>query len=101
MKKKNFSFNAKLWVYPGETANWHFLTVPKSISSDIKTLYGSLARGWGSFPISVTIGKTNWKTSIFPDTKAGTYLLPIKKHVRSQEGLFEHDKVSVKFEILV
>ncbi|HWI05275.1 MAG TPA: DUF1905 domain-containing protein [Acidimicrobiales bacterium] len=35
----------------------------------------------------MTIGGTRWSTSIFPDRKRGTYLLPVKKEVRAAEQL--------------
>jgi hypothetical protein len=45
------------------------------------------------------IGKTLWSTSIFPDKKAGEYLLPLKAQVRKKEGLVAGDVVSFSFEI--
>ena len=104
MKTKKASiqkFKASLWLYPGESANWHFITVPKSISTALKESFGANARGWGSLPVSVTIGKTTWTTSIFPDKKSGTYLLPVKAKVRQAEGLFEGDAAAVTLKIVL
>lgn len=91
--KRTFKLNTKLWLYPGEQASWHFLTIPKTESVTIKKSFGANSRGWGSLPVSVKIGKTSWDTSIFPDRKSGTYLLPIKASVRKAEGLFDGDTV--------
>ena len=91
--KKSFTFTSKVWLYPG-MAGWHFISVPKKQSLGIKKLFGTMMRGWGSLPVSVTIGKTRWKTSIFPDKKSGTYLLPLKADVRKKENIFKGDIVS-------
>lgn len=92
-KKNTYSVSSKVWLYPGNAA-WHFLTVPKKDSDDIKKRFGKNARGWGSLPVEVTIGDTTWTTSIFPDSKSGTYLLPLKASVRRSEGLFEGEKTA-------
>ena len=76
---------------------WRFLTVPKKESTEIKEKFGKYAKGWGSLPVSVTIGKTTWNTSIFPDKKSGSYLLPLKAKVRKAEDIFD-DSV-VKFTV--
>lgn len=91
--------SAKLWLYPGESANWHFLTIPKNIGEKIKEKYRPLTKGFGSLPVEVTIGKTTWKTSIFPDRRTGTYFLPIKAKVRKQEDLYVDDEVTFTFSI--
>jgi len=49
--------------------------------------------------LEVKIGKTAWKTSIFP-AKDGTYLLPVKAQVRKAEGLFAGNRVSFAIKIL-
>ena len=41
--------------------------------------------GWGVIPVHVQIGKTEWKTSLFP--KDGLYIVPIKASVREAEIL--------------
>jgi len=93
------TFKAKVWLYPGEKAAWHFVSVPKALSAKLKKKYGVLTKGWGSLPVEVTIGKTTWKTSVFPDSKSGMYLLPLKAAVRRSEGLFEGDDIKVKLGI--
>ena len=96
--RKRFNARGVVWLYPG-TAGWHFLTVPKVTSRTIKKTFGAMARGWGSLPVIVTIGKIEWKTSIFPDSKAGAYLLPLKAVVRKKLGINRGDTVSYVLEI--
>lgn len=100
MVKNKYKLKAKVWVYPGPAA-WHFVTLPKKESAQIKKGFQGLERGWGSFPVAVTVGKTTWKTSIFPDKKAGAYLLPIKSEVRKKEKIFEDQTITFNLEIKV
>jgi hypothetical protein len=98
--KKKYSFEVKVWLYPGGTAAWHFVTVPKKESADIAKRFKDFSRGWGSLPVEVAIGQTTWNTSIFPDRKMGTYLLPLKKEIRKKEDLQIDNKVKVTITIL-
>ncbi|MCF7834162.1 MAG: DUF1905 domain-containing protein [Candidatus Pacebacteria bacterium] len=104
MIKNNYKIKSQVWVYPGETANWHFVNVPKKESDEIKKNFGPQKgvrqRGWGSVSVSVSIGKTSWKTSIFPDKRSGTYLLPLKAEVRKKEGIYDKDKINFTIKIL-
>ena len=43
----------------------------------------------------VTIGATEWNTSLFPSTDYDSYILPAKKSVRAQENLDHGDQVKV------
>ena len=95
-----FTFTSELWLYPGEAA-WYFLSVPPDMTDEIRAIFGSAARGWGSLPVEVTIGSSSWRTSIFPDTKSGTYLLPVKAQIRKAQKLEAGDMVSVQIEIRV
>ncbi|MBI5732661.1 DUF1905 domain-containing protein [Candidatus Jorgensenbacteria bacterium] len=96
--KNIYKMRAKVWLYPG-MAGWHFVTLPKKESVYIKKRFHMMTRGWGSLPVVVTIGKTNWKTSIFPDKKAGTYLLPLKADVRKKEKIVNGDTIHLLVEI--
>jgi len=98
---KSYKVKGRIWLYPGQSANWHFLSIPKKESGEIKEAYKSMRKGWGSLPVSVTKGKTTWTTSIFPDSKSGTYILPLKAEIRRKENLFDNDICTVKLLIMV
>ena len=78
---------------------WRFLGLPQKDGKEIKEKFGKQAKGWGSLPVLVTIGTTTWKTSIFPDKKSGTYLLPLKAEVRKKEGIVDKEKVSFTIQL--
>lgn len=104
MKYNQYKIRSIVWLYPGPPTgggSWHFVSIPQDISEDIKNNFGDMKRGWGSLPVMVTIGKTSWRTSIFPDKKAGGYLLPLKADVRKKEGIVADDKIELLLEILV
>ncbi len=98
-KNKPISFKARLWLYPGGTAAWHFITVPKAHSTALKKEHGGNARGWGSLPVRIMIGKTSFETSIFPDKTSGCYILPVRAAVRKVEGLQADDMTKVTLTI--
>ena len=81
-----WEFETELWLYEGDAA-WHFITVPAEISDEIEGRTRELRRGFGSVRVHVTVGETTWSTSVFPDSKRGAYLLPVKAEVRRREGL--------------
>lgn len=87
----------KLWRYPGP-AGWRFVTLPAPAATEIRALFGG-GPGWGSIRVEATIGRTTWKTSIFPDKESDSYLLPIKKEVRTAEDI-EDDQV-LRFRIMI
>ncbi len=84
--RAEYQVRAKVWLYPG-AGGWHFVNLPRKLSAEIKDLFGADAKGFGSLPVSVRIGRTTWKTSIFPDRKSRSYLLAIKAEVRKQERI--------------
>lgn len=85
-----FSLRAKVWRWQG-AASWHFVSVDKKNSRTIRELFGTPRHGWGSIPVTVTLGGSMWKTSIFPDSKRGAYILPLKALVRKAEGIATGD----------
>lgn len=98
--KNTFKLSSKVYLYPG-MAGWHFVGVPKKESEIIKRSFGTKARGWGSLPVQVTLGKTIWKTSIFPDKKSGMYLLPLKAEVRKKEDILNDDVVTITLQLQI
>lgn len=83
---------SKVWMHEGP-GGWHFITLPKKHAKTINVLLESRKRGWGSVRVNATIGKTTWKTSIFPDKKSGSYVLPVKASVRMKEEIADGDVV--------
>lgn len=59
----------------------------------IKDKFAKNSRGFGSLPVEVTIGKTVWKTSIFPEKTSGSYILPVKAMVRKAEKIEAGDEI--------
>ena len=92
MIKTLYKLKSEVLVYSG-MASWRFLVIPKKEGEEIKKYFGPHAKGWGSIPVKVTIGKTEWKTSLFPDKKKGSYLLPLKAEVRKREGIGDEGRV--------
>lgn len=100
MPSTTFTFTSKVWLYPGASA-WHFVSLPQKESAGIRALFHGLSGGFGSLPVTATIGDTTWKTSIFPDSKEGTYILPLKKKVRRMQGFSAGDTITYSIEIHV
>ncbi len=97
--RSRFSFSADVWEYDGPAA-WFFVSVPESDADAIEEIHGDRAGGFGSIRVEVTIGATTWRTSLFPDRKLETYVLPVKKEVRRAEGLDAGTTARVDLEIL-
>ena len=109
---EHLSFTGPLWRWTGTTngksaGSWHFLTIDGengdalTATALMRRLEG-LGRGWGSLQVRVTVGETQWQTSVFPQKNpAGqaTWLLPVKLAVRKAEALAEGDPVAVSLEL--
>ena len=94
-----FEFSALLWEHPGADG-WPFVSVPAEISDDIADLTAGTRRGFGSVRVTVTVGGTTWQTSVFPDSKTGAYVLPMKKAVRTAEDLQPGADIKARLEII-
>lgn len=69
--------DSSLTLWHGESATWHFVSLPAEASVEIRA--HSLVRrgGFGSVKVEATINGISWRTSVFPQ-KSGGYLLPVK-----------------------
>lgn len=92
----NIEFTGKIWFWKGP-APWHFVTVPEKEAAELKAISGIVTYGWGMIPVTARIGKTKWKTSLFP--KDGAYIVPIKVMVQRAEKLQEGDTVTIRLEV--
>ena len=109
---EHLTFTGPLWRWAGaaggkNVGSWHFLTIDGedgdalTATALMRRLEG-LGRGWGSLRVRVTVGDTQWQTSVFPQKSAGgqtAWLLPVKLAVRKAEGLAEGDPITVLLEL--
>jgi hypothetical protein len=96
MAHMTLEFSGKIWFWRGP-APWYFVTIPEVESGDIQAIARFATYGWGVIPVQARIGRTEFKTSLFP--KDDLYLVPLKASVRQAEKLEEGDEVSIRLEI--
>ena len=94
----DYQFSGKLWKdnIPG---GWHFVSISIALSNKIRKAHLSSEEGWGRLKVQAVVGKTEWRTSIWYDTKTGGYLLPINGMVRKKEAIVDGSKLKVKLNI--
>ncbi|MFN8037678.1 MAG: DUF1905 domain-containing protein [Acidimicrobiales bacterium] len=93
------TFRATVWRYPGD-AGWHFATLPPDLADEIDDHTAASQRGFGSVRVEVELGTSRWKTSLFPSKDAGSFVLPVKKPVRTAEGIDDGDEVEITVTVL-
>lgn len=89
-------FEGEIWFWRGPSP-FHFVTVPEPEAAELHDLSSDVSYGWGMIPVTVTIGRTTWTTSLFP--KDGGYVLPVKDKVRAAEHLDVGDTAGVRMEV--
>lgn len=93
-----YEFSAELWMHHG--GSWHFVTLPFDESDEIEEVMHGRTGGFGSVRVRVTVGSSTWETSLFPDSKAKAYVLPIKAPVRRAEGLTLGEPVRITLDLV-
>ena len=96
--QKRYRLRAEVWLYPGK-GGWHFVTLDADLSAEIRSTSGGADSAWGSLKVLTTIGGTQWKTSLFPDSKSRRYQLPIKANVRIKENVGVGDTITCLIEL--
>jgi hypothetical protein len=81
-----YEFKAEPWQYVGKGA-WIFVSLPQKMSREIRKYFKREEEGWGRLKATVQIGRSEWKTAIWFDTKANTYILPLKSEIRKKEDV--------------
>lgn len=92
-------FDAPIWLAEA-TGAWHFVSLPPECADEVRDVVDTSRPGFGSVRVEAVVGGTTWRTSIFPDAKGGTYVLPVKKSVRQAEGVGAGDVVAVRLMLL-
>ena len=88
-----------LWLWSGNSASWHFVSVPEEQSGEFRAHALACRGGFGSVRVEADINGVRWRTSVFPQ-KSGGYILPVKTSVRRDAGIAAGDQVTLKLEIL-
>ena len=96
--RKKYKIRSEVVLWPGAQGAWHFAYVDKKQSALIKGRYRGPRRGFGGIRVAVVLGKTKWETSVFPDSRSGTYILPLKIAVRRAEGVQAGDTITYTLE---
>jgi hypothetical protein len=92
-----FEFRGRLWRYTGKGA-WHFVTLPADVADAIR--FFKPVKGFMPVAVSAQLGSTAWKTSVFPDSTSGSFLLAVKAEVRRTECIGHGDDVTVRIRLL-
>ena len=95
---QEWRFSAPVWRW--REGSWRFVTVPEGVSDEVDEVVGDSTGGFGSVRVEVTVGRTVWRTSLFPSAEEGAYVLPVKKAVRVAEGLADDDLAEVTIRLL-
>lgn len=95
----SYRFVATLWRYPGDAA-WYFVTLPHDVADDIEEISAPTRKGFGSVRVEVMLGGSRWRTSLFPDTKTESYVLPVKQAIRRAEGITDGDLVTLEIRLV-
>ncbi|MDL5353173.1 DUF1905 domain-containing protein [Microbacterium sp. zg-YB36] len=95
----HIEFESVVFRWTARPEAWLFADVPEELSEDISELTAPFARGFGSVRVEASVGRTTWRTSIFPSS-SGRYWLPLKRAVREAEALVEGGPVTVSLRVL-
>jgi hypothetical protein len=73
------------------------VSIPAEHADLVNDLAPGVTYGWGMVPVEVRLGRTSWRTSLFP--KDGGYVLPLRDSVRSREQVELGDLISIRLTI--
>lgn len=87
--KNVYTMSGEVWIYPSEHAAWHFVHIPQTIANKIRKVNTT-----ASVRVVVTVGETEWNTSLFWHAKSQTYILPLKADIRRREGIEAGEQIT-------
>lgn len=93
-KSVKYSFSAKPWQYKGKGA-WYCVPFPQKTTKETRNSFKCQEQGGEQLKATVQTGNCEWKTAIRFDTKADTYLLPLKSEVRKKQNIGIHKSLNL------
>lgn len=96
-KGVKYQFTAKVYQYSSsvEIPGWTIVSLPKEMSIEIRDNFKKFEEGWGRMKVTARIGISEWRTSIWFDTKQEIYMLPLKAEIRKKENIVPDKIVDV------
>jgi hypothetical protein len=91
-------FDGEVRRWKGDGA-WYFVTLPVEVADEIEDAHPARG-GFGSVRVSVRIGVSTWATSVFPDSSSQSFVLPVKKAVRTANDIADGDTVRIELTTL-
>ena len=92
--KVQYEFTTTIWQHT-PPSGWYFVSLPILISKEIREHFKWQEEGWGRMKVLAKIEVLKWNTSIWFDTKAKTYLLPVKAEIRRKLNLKVNKTIKV------
>ena len=86
-------FSGPVYEWRGPAPH-HFVDVPEAEAGMLQSVSEMVTYGWGMIPVVVTIGSTEFTTSLWP--KDGGYIVPLKAEVRRKVGIELGDVVELE-----
>ena len=97
---------AALRRWEGGRGTYYLVTLTGEIAEAIlmherlhRLEFGS-RRGFGSVKVLASIGRTEWKSSVFPQRGKAEWILLVSKKVMRAEDLSEGDSVALELELV-
>ncbi len=87
-------------LFQVENGSWVFAALPFEVADEVDELTRGRQGGFGSVRVEATLGPTTWRTSLFPDRSRETFVLPVKRAVRTAAGVDVGDVVRVRLRIV-
>ncbi|MGC4772811.1 DUF1905 domain-containing protein [Micromonospora sp. DT44] len=87
-----YEFEGTVWEWRGPSP-YHFVTISPECVEMVRQVASAVTYGWGMIPVEVRLGRSRWRTSLFP--KDGGYVLPLRDSVRTREGIALDDVVRI------
>jgi hypothetical protein len=94
-----YEFESTLFPWAARRELWVFARLPLEVSEEIHDAPHPPA-GFNSVKVEATLGSSRSNTSIFPESD-GTYVLAIKKAIRTREGVGVGDTVRMAVETVL
>lgn len=92
----SYDFTTTVWTYFNGKSTYYLASLPPKVGRAIHGLRkGVPRRGWGSVPVTLTIGNTRWNSSIFPESGKQSYLFLINAKVRKAEAIVDEGRIRV------